>query len=75
MKEVIETCRKITGQDIRYRIARRRAGDPARLVASAARARDELGWSPGFDGLEAIVETAWRWFSRQPGLNPPEAHL
>lgn len=27
-------------------------------------ARKELGWSPGFDALEAIVETAWRWFAR-----------
>lgn len=63
VKEVIETCRRITGQDIRYRIAARRAGDPARLIASAARARAELGWSPEFDKLSGIVETAWQWFS------------
>lgn len=36
------------------------------LEASAARARAELGWSPEFDDLSDIVETAWRWFSRQP---------
>jgi UDP-glucose-4-epimerase GalE len=66
VKEVIETCRHITAQDIRYRISGRRAGDPARLVASAARARAELGWSPEFNELSDIVETAWRWFSRQP---------
>lgn len=66
VKEVIETCRRVTGQDIRYRIAGRRAGDPARLVASAERARAELGWSPEFTELSDIVETAWRWFSRQP---------
>ena len=65
VKEVIETCRRVTGQDIRYRIAGRRAGDPARLVASAERARAELGWSPEFDALSEIVETAWRWFLRQ----------
>lgn len=64
VKDVIETCRSVTGQDIRYKIAGRRAGDPARLVAGAARARKELGWAPGFDALEAIVETAWRWFAR-----------
>ena len=66
VKEVIETCRGITGQDIRYRVSGRRAGDPARLVASAARARAELGWSPEFNDLAEIVETAWRWFSREP---------
>ena len=69
VKEVIETCRQVTGQDIRYRIAGRRVGDPARLVASSALARAELGWSPGFDGLNAIVETAWRWFGRE-GAGP-----
>ena len=66
VKEVIETCRRVTGQDIRYRVAGRRVGDPARLVASASRARAELGWSPKFNQLSQIVETAWRWFSRQP---------
>ena len=66
VKEVIETCRRVTGQDIRYRLAGRRAGDPARLVASAVRARAELGWSPVFNELSEIVETAWRWFARQP---------
>jgi UDP-glucose 4-epimerase len=66
VKEVIETCRRVTGQDIRYRVAGRRAGDPARLVASAARAHAELGWSSEFNELSGIVETAWRWFSRQP---------
>ena len=64
VKEVIETCRRITGQDIRYRITGRRDGDPARLVASGVRARAELGWSPEFNDLSDIVETAWRWFSR-----------
>jgi len=63
VKEVIETCRRVTGQDIQYRMAGRRAGDPARLVASAERARAELGWSPEFKDLSDIVETAWRWFS------------
>ena len=66
VKEVIENCRGITGQDIRYRIAGRRAGDPPRLVASAAHAHAELGWSPRFGALSEIVETAWRWFLRQP---------
>jgi UDP-glucose 4-epimerase len=63
VKEVIETCSRITGQNIRYRIVGRRTGGPARLVASAARAHAELGWAPEFTGLEDIVETAWRWFS------------
>ena len=66
VKEVIETCRRVTGQDIRYRILGRRAGDPAILVASAVRARSDLGWSLEFNQLSNIVETAWQWFARQP---------
>lgn len=61
VKEVIETCRRVSGQEIRYRVGGRREGDPAQLVASAARARAELGWSPVYDDLTAIIETAWRW--------------
>src|SRR5581483_9678248 len=42
----------------------RRAGDPACLVADAARARGLLGWEPRCSGLETIVDTAWRWHAR-----------
>lgn len=66
VKEVVETCRRVTKQDIHYRMVERRAGDPARLVASAARSYAELGWSPQFNELSDIVETAWRWFARHP---------
>jgi UDP-glucose 4-epimerase len=66
VKEVIETCRRVTGQDIRYRVGGRRAGDPERLVASVERARAELDWSLEFNELADIVESAWHWFSRQP---------
>jgi UDP-glucose 4-epimerase len=65
VKEVIETCRRVSGQDIRYRIGGRREGDSAQLVASALRARAELGWSPTYVELGVIVETAWRWFSSE----------
>ena len=71
VKDVIETCRRVTGQEIQYRVAGRRAGDPARLVASAGRAHAELGWAPRFNALTDIVETAWRWFSRQPAHAKP----
>ena len=44
---------------------RRRAGDPARLVASNVLAGKELGWRPE-RGLEEIISTAWRWHSQHP---------
>jgi UDP-glucose 4-epimerase len=44
----------------------RRAGDPAVLVASSARIKSELGWSPQFQDLRLIVESAWAWMQEHP---------
>ncbi|MGY6586750.1 MAG: UDP-glucose 4-epimerase GalE [Wenzhouxiangella sp.] len=59
--EVIEAARRVTGRNIDFQVEARRPGDPARLVASAERARRELGWSPAYRRLDDIIETAWRW--------------
>lgn len=63
VRQVIEACRDVTGQEIRYRVGPRRAGDPAALVADARRAREVLGWTPVLGDLRAIVRTAWNWFA------------
>jgi UDP-glucose 4-epimerase len=57
--EVIETCRRITGQPIPARHSPRRAGDPACLVGQADFAAENLGWTPRHN-LEKIIEDAWR---------------
>jgi UDP-glucose 4-epimerase len=57
--EVVETARSVTGHPVPEVMAPRRAGDPAVLVASAARARARLGWRPGRADLAAIVGDAW----------------
>ena len=59
--QVIEAARKVTGRDIPYEIGPRRAGDPPVLVASSTQAREKLGWTPKFDRIEPIIETAWAW--------------
>lgn len=61
IREVIEVCRKVTGHPIPFKIGPRRAGDPARLVASAVKAVDVLGWHPRYADIEMIVESAWKW--------------
>lgn len=66
VKEVLEEARRVTGRAIPTDIAPRRAGDPARLVASSQKARSVLGWKPEFDNLSAILETAWKWHSTHP---------
>jgi UDP-glucose 4-epimerase len=64
--EVVEMARKVTGKPIPYTIGPRRPGDPATLVASSAKIRDELGWVPQHSSLENIIRSAWDWHSRHP---------
>ncbi|MGN9867026.1 UDP-glucose 4-epimerase GalE [Bacillus swezeyi] len=66
VKEVVETARKVTGRPIPAEIAERRAGDPAQLIASSAKAMHELGWKPKYNDLETIIESAWNWFKEHP---------
>ncbi|MFV1983515.1 MAG: UDP-glucose 4-epimerase GalE [Thiohalomonadales bacterium] len=61
VKEVIDTAMKVTTRNIKVKITARRSGDPARLVADAALARQELNWKPAFSSLETIIEHAWLW--------------
>ena len=65
-KEVVEAARRVTGQEIAIDVQPRRDGDPPALVASADLARQELGWRPRHDDLEAIVASAWRWRESHP---------
>ena len=61
VKTVIETAERITGRKIKATAVPRRPGDPHALVGSSDKARRVLGWTPRFDSLEAIIETAWKW--------------
>ncbi|MFF8592640.1 UDP-glucose 4-epimerase GalE [Streptomyces sp. NPDC015220] len=61
VREVIETVRQVTGHPIPEVVAPRRAGDPAVLVASAAAAREKLGWNPSRADLAGIVADAWEF--------------
>lgn len=66
VKEVIETARKVTNHPIPAKIAERRAGDPAQLIASSEKAKNILGWKPCHNDLEEIISTAWNWHKNHP---------
>jgi len=66
VKEVIDIAREVTGREIPVVMEQRRAGDPAVLVASSARARNELGWSPDRSNLKDIIASAWDWHVNHP---------
>ncbi|MFJ6697374.1 UDP-glucose 4-epimerase GalE [Streptomyces sp. NPDC091272] len=61
VREVIEAVRKVTGHPVPEVVSARRGGDPAVLVASADRARAELGWTPTRTDLADIIGDAWRF--------------
>ncbi|MEZ4655846.1 MAG: UDP-glucose 4-epimerase GalE [Candidatus Eisenbacteria bacterium] len=64
--EVLRTVGSVSGREVPWNPAERRAGDPPRLVASSEQARRVLGWRPSRDRLESIVESALRWRERHP---------
>lgn len=66
VKEVIDTAEKITCCRISTEIDERRAGDPAILIASSEKIKNELRWIPKYDSLEKIIETAWNWHKNNP---------
>ncbi|MFN2475475.1 MAG: UDP-glucose 4-epimerase GalE [Chthoniobacterales bacterium] len=66
VREVIDTCRRITGHEIPVIEQPRRAGDPPRLIAASAKIKRELGWAPRYQQLDAIVESAWKWHQKFP---------
>lgn len=64
--EVLAAVERVTGRKVPYTIAGRRAGDADRLVASSAKARRALGWTPRKADIETIVRDAWEWHTAHP---------
>jgi UDP-glucose 4-epimerase len=66
VREVIETCRAVTGHPIPAVVGDRRPGDPPTLIAGSGRIRAELHWEPRYPDLETIVAHAWAWHRTHP---------
>ncbi|MGQ9632514.1 MAG: UDP-glucose 4-epimerase GalE [bacterium] len=66
VREVVEAAERVTGRPIPTREIPRRPGDPAKLVASSKRIKEELGWKPQWPNLEDILNSAWEWRKRFP---------
>jgi UDP-glucose 4-epimerase len=65
VREVISQAEAVTGKTIPVAEAPRRPGDPAILVASSDKIKRELGWTPKYEDLEKIIQTAWSWHLKQ----------
>ncbi|HDX9612940.1 TPA: UDP-glucose 4-epimerase GalE [Bacillus toyonensis] len=66
VKEIVDAVREVTNHEIPAEVAPRRAGDPARLVASSQKAKEKLGWDPQYVNVKTIIEHAWNWHQKQP---------
>lgn len=63
--QVIQTACQVTGKALTVHVMPRRTGDPAQLVASAAKIKRNLNWEPEYS-LEDMIRSAWKWHSRHP---------
>jgi UDP-glucose-4-epimerase GalE len=66
VREVVTTVERVTGRTIPPATGPRRPGDPGVLYASSDRIKRELGWTPQYEDLQVIVETAYRWRVAHP---------
>jgi len=66
VRDVVEAARRVTGREIPAEVGDPRPGDPAVLIASSDKIRDELDWTPEYGNLENIIGTAWEWHRRHP---------
>ncbi|MGW9022777.1 UDP-glucose 4-epimerase GalE [Streptomyces sp. NPDC055722] len=67
VREMIDRINTVTGYDTPPTVTPRRPGDPARVVASADRIAEELGWTAKRD-VEDMITSAWEgWARRHPG--------
>ena len=66
VQEIVRSVEGVTDRTLPLVVGGRREGDPARLIASAERARTELGWTPGRSTVEQMVGSAWEWMERNP---------
>ncbi|TKV57827.1 UDP-glucose 4-epimerase GalE [Nakamurella flava] len=60
VREVLTAVERVSGHAVPHSVGPRRAGDPARLIASSAVARHRLGWTPEL-GLSEMIEDAWHF--------------
>ena len=61
VKEIADAIERVSGRPLPRKIGPRREGDPPVLVASSAKARETLGWTPTASSVDEIVSSAWRW--------------
>lgn len=66
VKQIVDAVERMTGRPVPAAAGERRPGDPAVLFASSERIKRALGWTPRFEDVDTIVDTAYRWREAHP---------
>ncbi|MFZ3577167.1 UDP-glucose 4-epimerase GalE [Virgibacillus sp. DJP39] len=73
VREIINSARVVTGEEIPVTIGPRRKGDPSVLIASSEKAKRILKWRPSRLCINKIITDAWVWHNTHPnGYRPHE---
>lgn len=59
--EVIEMVKKVTGTQLKVKIAKKRPGDAGILIADSTQIKKDLGFNPKHSDIETIIKSAWEW--------------
>lgn len=62
VKEMADLSEKVVGKTIPHKTGPRRAGDPAKLLASSAKARELLNWKPIYSDAETLLSSMWNLY-------------
>ena len=71
--EIAESVEKITGRKVNSKIAKRRPGDPAKLIAAPEKAKAVLGWTPRYSDVDQLIQGAWAWHQAELARATPAA--
>lgn len=66
VKEILEAAQRVVGRPIPYQVTARRAGDPAKLIASHEKAERVLGFTPEITEIGDMIASAWEWHGKHP---------
>ena len=60
--DIVKEFEKVSGMKVPHKITKRRAGDPAKLIATSKKAKKVLAWTPKL-GLKEMVESTWKAYN------------
>ena len=61
VKEVVDTMKKVSNNDFKVIIDKRREGDPSVLISDNTKIKTKMNWVPKYNDLELICKTALEW--------------